>query len=193
MTLVLSGGCFLVAMTARFGGITTEDPLRQVMLRKGLQLAGSLLLLGSMALHARHVLLDALGLLPRRRTRASVDPAAECWEEPATEPLDHAEPVGSLGASESSVPVSGQGDTVAFDPPHGLPRPSAAFSALIAPEQAATPRPGAARASDSYVSRSASGSPPSAAVQRKLTKQEKKALRARLDKMREERRRREEA
>jgi len=193
MALILSGGCFLVALTARFGGIATEDPLRQVMLRKGLQLAGSLLLLSSMALHARHVLLDALGRLPRRRARAPVDPAAECWEEPATEPLDHAEPVGSLGASESSVPVSGRGDAVVFDPPHGLPRPSAAFSALIAPEQAAATRPAAVRASDSYASRPASGSLPLAPVQRKLTKQEKKALRARLERMREERRRREEA
>jgi hypothetical protein len=172
--LALSGGCLLVALTARFGGIAAEDPARQVVLRKGLQLAGSLLLLGSMALHARHVLLDALGLLPRRRTRASVDPGAESWEEPATEPVYHGEQVGSLDVPEAPRPVSGRADAVAIDPPHGVPRPSAAFSALIAPEQA---------------SRSAA-SMPLAPVQRKLTKQEKKALRARLERMREERLRR---
>ena len=59
-----------LAMAGRLGWISAGGGVRGVMFQAGSEMAGNLLLLWAMALHARYVLLDAEGLLPRRQPAA---------------------------------------------------------------------------------------------------------------------------
>jgi hypothetical protein len=123
-----------------------------------------------MVWHARYVILDAEGLLPRRRRRR-VRTSDEVYM------VDEGELLSSGGG------------TMRVHPPHGVVlSPSdvvAVESSRMGPVVASTPTvvvspTGQAAAS---LSTAVGGVP----VQRRLTKQEKKALKARLERMRAER------
>ena len=128
--LLTTAACYAAAVATQLGWILPQAGARGVMLEEGLEMAGNLMLLTAMGLHARYVILDAEGLLPKREPREG----EELEEETA----------------------SGHG-WLAADPPHAVPQPASAQ--LTAGRQTVSA---------------------SASVGRKLTKQERKALRRRL-------------
>jgi len=161
--MLVVAACYAVAVAAQVGRILPESGARGVMLEEGAEMVGNLMLLLAMGLHARHVILDAKGLLPQRASRwgrADDDFAEQDNEEDRTWSL--------------------RGRTVTVHPPHGVPRPVAA-PALPERRPERTP----AVADTSYSSYSS--------VRRKLTKAERKALRKRLAKLATDRERRKRA
>ncbi|MGQ9576612.1 MAG: hypothetical protein ACUVUC_14985 [Thermoguttaceae bacterium] len=164
LALASAFSCYAGAAAVRFGA-SEYIPYRidPVMLSRGMVLSGNLLVLVSMGLHARYVILDAEGLIPHRARRPSEGQS------------------GGMAAGEPAL----AGFVV--HPPHGVPHPNAAALTSARPVQAGPPY-GQAH----VVSAAAPLAAPSAGlsawpVQRKLTKQEKKALRERLERMRRER------
>jgi len=164
--LLGTAACYLVAVVAQLGWILPESGARGVMLEEGAEMVGNLMLLLAMGLHARHVILDAQGLLGPRR------------EEDGDDELEEDGARGRFSLFGRSVVVH---------PPHGVPRPAARTAASPRSERS-PPRAAAATPSRSTGSSSASGSAESS--RRKLTKAERKALRKRLMKMQAERERR---
>jgi hypothetical protein len=160
----------IVTMAGRLGWIALGDGVQDVMFLTGSEMAGNLMLLAAMALHARYVLLDAEGLLPIRQPAAD---AAETAEEAADED------------EEAQPPVNAKGWTK-IDPPHAMPQP--------VHQRATAPAAASPAATSSAFARSASG--PQIAVggvapaNHKLTKAERKALKERLLHERLERERR---
>jgi hypothetical protein len=134
------------------GWILAERGAAEIMFRTASEMAGNLLLLAAMLLHARYVILDAEGLLPSRKPPA-----------PTTEaPADKEKTASSDGRRWMKI-----------DPPHVAPPP-------------AYQRPAAAPAATPV----AASVSVSSADNHKLTKAERKALKARLLRERLERERR---
>lgn len=160
---VLGGAaaCYVVAVATQLGWILPESGARGVMLEEGAEMVGNLMLLLAMGLHARHVILDAQGLVWHRR------------EEEEASDEDESEKEAEEDAKAERFSLFGR--SVVVHPPHGVPRPAA---------RTAAPSP-----SLSTSSQSASGDT-SQSPRRKLTKTERKALRKRLMKMQAERERR---
>ena len=90
---------YAIVLTDAMGGIALPEGISEVMFRTGAEMAGNLLLLAAMGLHARYVILDAEGCLPLRRSK---DDAAEEDEEVCS----------STGERWTKV-----------DPPHSNPQP----------------------------------------------------------------------
>lgn len=149
-----------LVLAGRLGWILPEGGSREVMFLVGTEMIGNLLLLAAMTLHARYVLLDAQGLLPRRQPRSE----EELAEEETT--ADHAGSPASAGDRWKKI-----------DPPHTTPQP--AF------QRAATPL-----AASSVSTSSPAPTPISSPVNRKLTKAERRAMKERLLRERLERQRR---
>jgi hypothetical protein len=148
--IVAAAGCYVVAVATQLEGILPESGARAVMLEEGAEMFGNVFLFLSMLLHARHVTLDAEGLLPERENK-SVDDEYE-YEEVEEEEWE--------GVGEDEITVH---------PPHGTRR-------------AGRPkRKRHAQHPDPVVDQLVSP------VSRKLTKQEKKALRRKLEKARRQR------
>jgi hypothetical protein len=162
--LLVAAACYLGAISTRLGGIAVGTETLRVMLLHGAVLAGNFFVLLSMGLHGRYVLLDAQGLLPRRQDE----------DESAEEADDE------LVCEEDEEGASATGSSLMVRPPQSSPRPlsvsSGPVSALFAP--APKPAPFPPPASNSFTP---------APVNRKLTKQEKRALRERLLRARQER------
>jgi hypothetical protein len=164
--LLLTAACYALAVATQLGWFLPEYGARAVMVEEGAEMLGNVLLLLAMGLHARHVILDAEGRVPKRRPRA---------EEPS---------VDETATDDRSLRVH---------PPHGVSRPAAA-AAPVAPHTVssavaddvtddATPQESSVRPAEFT-------SQPDTAGQsrpRKLTKAERKALRKRLAKMKAER------
>jgi hypothetical protein len=159
-TLLAAATAHVVAIAGRLGWIFDEAGSQQVMILAGAEMVGNLMLLAAMVWHARYVLRDAEGLLPRREQESGEEPADEV-----------------TSGDEVAPPISDRNRWVKVDPPHGTSQP--AF------QRAATPRSPSTVASSPPTSASIS-SP----VNRKLTKQERKALKERLLRERLERQRR---
>lgn len=163
--LGMVGACYTVAVVTQLGWILPEAGARGVMLEEGAEMVGNLFLLLSMTLHARYVVLDAEGLLPARRVSRS-ELLAERQALLAAAGDDYEEE----DDAETEPLMSSSGSGVRVHPPHGTPRPAASKSS-----KSTAPAFDPAKAE--------------ANVGRKLTKQEKKALRRRLEKQRRERER----
>jgi hypothetical protein len=133
--------CLTLAVAAQLGWVPLEDGAHGTMLAAGAEMFGYWMLMLATALHARYVVLDAEGLLPRPEPKVELD-----LEE---------ETSGELDAIEAR-------EWIAIDSPHQSPTPVLKRRAAVKPE----PEFDAADAA--------------AAIGRKLTKQEKKALRQRL-------------
>lgn len=152
--------CYATAVVAQLGWILPTADAREIMIEEGAEMLGNLFLLLAMVLHARYVILDAEGLLPRREKEdeeetGDVEQYAE--EEPEEEQYEYDD--DEVAAEEAAL----FGQTIRVHPPRNPARkpaskPSDAFSV------------GMEAAENS--------------VGRKLTKQEKKALRHRLEKQR---------
>jgi hypothetical protein len=154
--LAAAAGCCLAAAN-QLGWTWVDGGREQIMVRVGCAMGGSLMLLTAMGLHARYVVLDAEGLLPRPA------PAAD---EPEEDDSSVAAPKIVSNGGESRRKI---------DPPHPTPPPAHPWSAspVAAPVIAAGPAPSLVSAP--------------AAVSRKLTKAERKALKERLIRERMER------
>lgn len=176
--LVLAALCYLGTAAARVFPLV-EDPLRVLLIRYGALLGGHLFLVLAMALHARYVLLDAQGLLPQTDEDDTdeddaVDEAADEDDDGEEEDEDEDEDEHQAGPSKP----------VRVHPPHGVPRPA---SPVIPPSsKLASTTAGAIPATSSPGLFGATAVSPSP-VKRKLTKQEKKVLRERLARAREQR------
>jgi hypothetical protein len=162
--MIAVAACYAVAVVTQLGWILPETGAKGVMVEEGAEMVGNLMLLLAMGLHARHVILDARGLLPHRAR--PVDD--ELQDEPANRtpwPTDRA---------------------VTIHPPHGVPRPAGTLAGTSRP-----PTPAPALVGTAQPAEPAPATTPRAStttpVQRKLTKAERKALRKRLLRDREER------
>ena len=158
-SMVMVALCYCLAIVAQLGWILPEAGAREVMLEEGAEMIGNLFLLLAMTLHARYVILDAEGLLPHREE-------AE-YEEEAEEEYEYEEE--EIEAEEAAL----FGQTVRVHPPHGTSRYTAKRSSINAHNGANAFSAGMEAVENN--------------VGRKLTKQEKKALRRRLEKQRRQR------
>ena len=150
--MVATAACYVVAVTAQLGWALPESGAKGVMLEEGAEMVGNLFLLLAMGLHARYVILDAVGLLPERAKAEVEEKDEEEYE------IDY----------EAEIAILKNNRSVKVHPPHGIRGPSKTHK----PSRANTPAEVAAL------------NPP---TNRKLTKAEKKALRRRLEKMRQRR------
>ncbi len=143
--LSTAGVCLTLAVAVQLGWVVPEDGARGSMLASGAEMIGCWMLFLTTTLHARYVVLDADGLLPRLELKADRPSATEGLEEEA-------------GASDAVAPR----EWIAIDSPHQSPAP------VLRRRSVARPEPTFDAAAEE------------ASLGRKLTKQEKKALRQRL-------------
>jgi len=170
--LIATAACYAASLGFHFHLIPVhmvrwpqvDAAVRVVAINKGLLLCGNFFLLTAMICHARYVLLDAEGLLPRRRRSRS-----RTGEQ--------------LYVTSDGELLSGGGRSVRVHPPHGVVLASPEVVAVDSPQVAPVVLASAPHSAASLAASSAGALP----VERRLTKQEKKALRARLERMREDR------
>ena len=146
-----------LALACQLGWRPIGTAAGQVMFRSGAEMAGHLLLLTAMGLHARYVILDAQGLVLHREPRKK---AAKPHQQ---EPKDADEEVKVISAAGKRWQ--------AIDPPHPTPPPTAqrpAAQTAAAPATKPVAAPAAPPAADT------------SSVDHKLTKGERKALKERL-------------
>ncbi len=132
LALLLAAVAYLTALAAFSHRIAWQSETYQFLLAEGLLLGGHLLLVLSMGLHARYVILDAEGALPKRVARpkaAKRRPASK-----AEKATDDATGTNATTSGTSDVAAADDddensdgdqsGDTwVAVDPPHGNAQP----------------------------------------------------------------------
>jgi hypothetical protein len=143
-----------VAVASRFGWIGLSAGTREIMLRAGSEMAGNVLLLAAMGLHARWVVLDA-------------EREFYCGTDPSDEPEEQ----GNQRASNSFAAER----STRIDPPHAAPQSTYPRASALSPPEASASR-----------NTSAAAIP---AVDRKLTKGERRALKERLLRERQQRER----
>jgi len=68
-SLLATAACYALATATRLGLVLADGGANQVMVEVGAEMVGNLFALLAMGLHARHVILDAEGLLGKRRKR----------------------------------------------------------------------------------------------------------------------------
>lgn len=177
--LVAAAACLTLALAFHFRLVPmqhlkwppVEEAVRAVAINKAAMLCGNFLLLMAMVWHARYVILDAEGLLPRKRRRRGRT-AEEVYM-----------------VDEDGELLTSGGRTVRVHPPHGVVLSPSEVVAVQTPRGtpvvASTPTVVVTPTGQTAASLStAVGGVP---VQRRLTKQEKKAMKARLERMRQER------
>ncbi len=177
--LVATAICYAISLGFHFRCVPmrainwppVSEAVRAVAINKGLLLCGNFLVWMAMVWHARYVLLDAEGLLPRKRRSRS----------------RKAEGVYVVNDGEL---LSSGSRRVRVHPPHGVvlttPEVVAVDPSPVAPVVATTPAVVVASTPHSAASLAVAAGD-ALPVQRRMTKQEKKALRARLERMREDR------
>ncbi len=157
VTFVLAAASYLVAVAMQLDLVRIDGDARAIMIKADAIMYGHLMLLVSMVLNARHVILDAQGLLPRREPKLAAE---------STEAIE-----------ANSTTTTNEWRRV--DSPANTPQPMLRRSTATVPISSSPSAPA-----------SFGQSQPLAPVTRKLTKQEKKALRERLLRERLERQRR---
>ena len=178
--MVLASLCYALAATCHFGLVVAGDGTRQVMIAAGAKMAGHLLLLLAIALHGRHVILDAQGLISQEQPKPKKKSAKQAEE-------------GSASSDDDDD------DDLTIHPPHGgVPKPAMP----LAPQPATSATAPSASPSTSGVAAGANGGsamspsgqagsvPPPAAAnagQRKLSKEERRALKKKLLQMKKQR------
>jgi hypothetical protein len=130
--LILAAIAYLTALAAFFHGMMLQSEVAQLLLVQGLVLGGHLLLATSMGLHARYVLLDAEGVLPKRPLKKKPEKKVAkktVNAQPATTGAVTEKDSGvrsnrnaADGADESDEEESGDA-WVTVDPPHGTAQP----------------------------------------------------------------------
>ena len=118
--MVLAGGCYIVALLPRFGLLSLGEGIQGVMFQQGAAMGGHWLLLLAMGLHARHVLLDAEGHLPRRPAKVK-----------KKKPVRKKEPEKDDSATDK--------EWITVDSPHASPQPVLKRVSVAAPAMTSTP------------------------------------------------------
>jgi len=191
--------CYAVALAARLQAIQWPEQIQQAMTLHGAQLVGNLMVLTTMLLYGRHAMLDATGQLP---ARAAGDPAqlADCnppdsvtsargtsarLAQVKVHPPHSAAAGPHLGASSTTVARSTA--SAATGPPSAGPTANGSASGSAISGGTGTSLAGGSSAT-AFGTVCAPSGPSDAAIQaaeasvrRKLTKEEKKALRRRLE------------
>jgi hypothetical protein len=178
VALLTTVACYGVIVAAQFHSVPF-DGAREIMFEAGAKMLGNLMLLAAMGLHARHVILDAEGLItarPKAAKRAARSAADADDDEPGQKESEDDEPVAKPAAATSSRPLT-------IHPPHGIASP--AFPLVSARPIASGPVSASADEEEDEADDDAELQQ-QAGVTRKLTKAEKKALRRRLQKMRQQ-------
>ncbi|HUY31486.1 MAG TPA: hypothetical protein VMV69_01800 [Pirellulales bacterium] len=136
--LLLAAGCYVAAVAAELGWFVPQGGPRAVMVEEGCELAGNLILLLAVTLHARYVLLSAQGLLPRKKARpakpAKVAQAAKSAAEKTQAPppkaveakVAAAPKLATAAKAESPKPIAAAPKRTWFgrvkvDPAHATP------------------------------------------------------------------------
>ncbi len=157
--LLLALGCYAAAVAGQFGWVQLPPEIDTRLAIRTTVLSGNLLALLAIGLQARHVVRDARGLL---QSPAKQPPAAA----PRQQPIINRHP--------AFLTPTANGNSLAVHPPQGVPAPNApSYNTSYTP-------PAAQHGPCSILS-----TPPP--VARKLTKQEKKVLRERLERARRDR------
>lgn len=158
--LVGAAACFVVAAIMHFGGLQPGVAERGPLFQQGVVLGGNYLILLAMLCHGRHVLFDALGLIETHgRSREMLKRSAEI-----------AEAAELLTACTRGVKIH---------PPHGTPR---APTTSAEPQQVTV-----VLAQPSQPPKATTIDTAGASVNRKLTKEERRRLRERLQRERDSR------
>jgi hypothetical protein len=186
--LVAGGACCAACIGFHFRWIPTDQiqwlpvdhAMKCVLLSRGAFLGGSFLVLMSMLLHARFVILDAEGLLPRRRY-----PRRGYSRDLESALADQEAVLGGVG-SVAVIPQRRMSRSTVMTPVMG---PSMMTQPVMTPLMTNGSTAGMSAITSAMPLAAASGQV-GLPVQRTLTKQEKKVLRERLERAREERERR---
>lgn len=148
--LILSAIAYLTALTSFFNGVVLQSEVSQLLLVQGAALCGHLLLTMSMGLHARYVILDAEGVLPKRVVKKKLEKKLAVKADKAKAPSKNSSPLpyagegqgereGKLKKNSAASGRSGTADSddgveesddvesvdawVVVDPPHGNLQP----------------------------------------------------------------------
>jgi hypothetical protein len=202
--LILAALAYLTALVAFYHGSILKSEVSQLLLIQGAVLGGHLLLAMAMGLHARYVILDAEGALPKRlpRKKAEKKKVEKKAEKTTTATMttekktDKADQV-TMGDAAENDPASGDGsdpddvddgdeessdeedeesgDTwVTVDPPHGSSQP---VLKRVTPAAAAAPPPLSQKI---VVPGAGSASASAGTDDSKLSKADRKALKRKL-------------
>ena len=161
--LILTAICYLAVLAIHFGWIVPIGGAHRVLIAEGAEMGGHLLLLMAMGLHARYVILDAEGLLPRREPKpqlAIMEPTAE----------DEAAEREQEDWADNDTETLASNDWVTVDPPHGKAQP-----VLKRVVQSTS-----SKAASTPVATAAASSSDSASGDQKLSKADRRALKKRL-------------
>ncbi len=191
IALLSAAIAYLTALLTFYHGISLQSEVSQLLLLQGGLLGGHLLVAIAMGLHARYVLLDAEGSLPKRlpkkkaekkqaekkanqvaRTAAKDD---EAKKDPTAGGTDGADDSGNTqpdSADEGPDNEEAEDKWVAVDPPHGGAQP---VLKRVTPGEAASAPPLAQK-----IAAAAAASSASAPDDSKLSKADRKALKKRL-------------
>ena len=182
--LMLAAIAYLTVLAAFFRGITLQSEVHQLLFVQCVLLGGHLLLAMSMGLHARYVLLDAEGVLPKRSLKKKAEKkkakTGKADRAAAGDVVAKASPASGSSDTGDSDPSGEEPDDeksndtwVAVDPPHGSSQP---ILKRVAPaETAAVP----SLSQKIVVPRSESSSD-SGTDDSKLSKADRKALKKKL-------------
>ena len=171
-TLILSAGCYTAAVVIHTSGLLPSG-VNQILALQGTWMAGHLLLLLAMGLHARYVILDAEGLLPRRAVKTKEKKAK-------TQPKLAIAKTGDDSAEEDDSEEAkddSSDEWVAVDSPHAKLQPVLKRVGLVP-----SPAAAAAVSKPAAVAKVASPSADVAddSANQKLSKADRKALKRRL-------------
>jgi len=190
LALILAAFAYLTALAGFFHVILVQAEVYQLLLVQGSVLGGHLLLAMSMGLHARYVILDAEGALPKRAVKKKAEKKAEkkiaAKSEPCATDADPGEKKADLAtgnetqpdeaadADENETDEERSSDTwMAVDPPHAKAQPVLKRVAPVA----TTTVPSLAQ---KIVIPGASSSSAAGADDGKLSKADRKALKKKL-------------
>jgi hypothetical protein len=171
--LVLVGILCGLAVVVHLDWWIPGQAARQRMVEAGAQMSAAMLLALCMLLHARHVIRDAEGLLPRRAAKPKFSKAKLPRRRTDLDNFE-SEVVNTKGDASKSQPAgaaasAAKARVLGVDSPHGVPQPATQ-------KTAAAPSPP-----------TLAGGLSSANGEDKLNKSDKKALRKRLEEMRHQR------
>ena len=113
-TLITAWLCQAIAYCVHLDWILPETGAVQVLVRQGAQMTGDLLVLLAMGLHARYVLLDAQGLLPRLEAEAKSESRKSSTRKTLKVVRDEETEAGESDAQDEWVAIEG---------PHGGQQP----------------------------------------------------------------------
>lgn len=130
--LLATAASYAVAVVTQLGWIMPETGARGVMLEEGCEMGGALLLFLSMGLHARHVILDAEGLLPERKAKVKKKKSAPVSDDLGKKTSDKPAPKPAVAAAAAARAEKPQPATARSGAPTLSPSASKPLGAMIA-------------------------------------------------------------